>query len=78
MSFPVVSELGLVDSSITRDVNQSVGEIMECNRIIHSFSSSDRFCVVGISRKGPQVIRSLVRKNYPKVGIKSMFFFNTA
>ena len=51
---------------------------MECNRIIHSFSSSDRFCVVGISRKGPQVIRSLVRKNYPKVGIKSMFFFNTA
>ena len=24
---------------------------MECNRIIHSFSSSDRFCVVGISRK---------------------------
>ena len=51
---------------------------MECNRIIHSFSSSDRFCVVGISRKGPQVIRSLVRKNYLKVGIKSMFIFNTA
>ena len=43
MSLPVVREIGLVDSSITRDVNQSVGEIMECNRIIHSFSSSEGF-----------------------------------
>ena len=39
---------------------------MECNRIIHSFSSSDRFCVVGISKKGPHVIRSLVRKSRNK------------
>ena len=51
---------------------------MEYNRIIHSFSGSDRFCVIGISRKGPQVIRSLVGKNYLKVGMKSMFIFNTA
>ena len=31
---------------------------MESNQIRHSFSSSDRFCVVCISRKGPLVISS--------------------
>ena len=45
--------------------NNTVGvrEFMGCNGIIHSihllsFSSSDRFCIVCISRKGPQVISS--------------------
>ena len=40
-----------------------VREFMGCNGIIHSihqlsFSSSDRLCIVCISRKGPQVISS--------------------
>ena len=29
-------------------------EIMGWNRIVHSFSSSDRFCIVCMSQKGPQ------------------------